>query len=94
MSNFEMLSGRMVLAGTGRGIAVPATTLEICDGRRESGRGLPHSKTLARGSVTNVSAQRLGVLQSSGAFPLEPRKAHVRMNTYISHRRSEILSGR
>jgi hypothetical protein len=34
----------------------------------KSGRGLPQSKTLARCSVINVNAKRLGLLQPSGAL--------------------------
>ena len=34
----------------------------------KSGRGLPQSKTLARGSVTDKNAERLGLRQPSGAL--------------------------
>ena len=34
----------------------------------KSGGGPPQSKTLPRGTATRVNAQRLGVLQSSGAL--------------------------
>jgi hypothetical protein len=34
----------------------------------KSGGGPPHSKTLARGPMAHVNAQRFGVFQSSGAL--------------------------
>jgi hypothetical protein len=48
----------------------------------KSGRGLPQSKTLTRGTRTTKNAERLGVLQPSGAFASDTQMCHFKLNRY------------